>query len=235
MLTVTDQNRHILIVEDDADTAEMVSTFLETAGYSTATVDSGEIALSEINTQPPDLVLLDLGLPDMSGLDVLKQVRASSFLPLIVISGKTQERDKVVALEQGADDYMGKPFSQEELLARVMALLRRVDWTPIPEPKLTVRHLELDMARRQASIRNKKLHLTPVEYGILVTMMRSAGEVVSHDDLLHAVWGESHEGNYSVLRVNISRLRQKLEENPRHPSYVVTVPGQGYVMPLKRP
>jgi len=235
MLTVTDQNRHILIVEDDADTAEMVSTFLETAGYSTATVDSGEIALSEINTQPPDLVLLDLGLPDMSGLDVLKQVRASSFLPLIVISGKTQERDKVVALEQGADDYMGKPFSQEELLARVMALLRRVDWTPIPEPKLTVRHLELDMARRQASIRSKKLHLTPVEYGILVTMMRSAGEVVSHDDLLHAVWGESHEGNYSVLRVNISRLRQKLEENPRHPSYVVTVPGQGYVMPLKRP
>ncbi len=235
MLTATEQNRHILIVEDDADTAEMVSIFLETAGYSTATADSGETALNEITSQQPDLVLLDLGLPDMSGLDVLKQVRASSFLPLIVISGKTQERDKVVALEQGADDYMGKPFSQEELLARVMALLRRVGWTPIPEPKLTVRHLELDMARRQASIRGKRLHLTPVEYGILVTMMRSAGEVVSHDELLHAVWGERYEGDYSVLRVNISRLRQKLEENPRHPSYVVTVPGQGYIMPLKRP
>jgi len=235
MQTLTDQNRHILIVEDDADTAEMVSTFLETAGYSTATVDTGEIALNEISSQPPDLVLLDLGLPDMPGLEVLKQVRANSFLPLIVISGKTQERDKVVALEQGADDYMGKPFSQEELLARVMALLRRVGWTPIPEPKLTVRHLELDMARRQASIRGKRLHLTPVEYGILVTMMRSAGEVVSHDELLHAVWGERYEGDYSVLRVNISRLRQKLEENPRHPSYVVTVPGQGYIMPLKRP
>lgn len=235
MLTATESNRHILIVEDDADTAEMVSTFLETAGYSTATVDSGEIALSEIINRQPDLVLLDLGLPDMPGLEVLKQVRASSFLPLIVISGKTQERDKVVALEQGADDYMGKPFSQEELLARVMALLRRVDWTPTPEPKLIVRHLELDMARRQASIRSKKLHLTPVEYGILVTMMRGAGEVVSHDDLLHAVWGERYEGDYSVLRVNISRLRQKLEEHPRHPSYIVTVPGQGYIMPLKRP
>lgn len=235
MATATEQNRHILIVEDDADTAEMVSLFLETAGYSTTTVDSGEIALNEINIQQPDLVLLDLGLPDMPGLDVLRQVRANSFLPLIVISGRTHERDKVVALEQGADDYMGKPFSQEELLARVMALLRRVGWTPNPEPKLTVRHLELDMARRQASIRGKKLHLTPVEYGILVTMMRGAGEVVSHDDLLHAVWGERYEGDYSVLRVNISRLRQKLEENPRHPSYVVTVPSQGYIMPLKRP
>ncbi|MBN8638894.1 MAG: response regulator transcription factor [Anaerolineae bacterium] len=235
MLTATEQNRHILIVEDDADTAEMVSIFLETAGYTTATADSGEIALNEITAQQPDLVLLDLGLPDMSGLDVLKQVRASSFLPLIVISGKTQERDKVVALEQGADDYMGKPFSQEELLARVMALLRRVGWTPIPDPKLTVRHLELDMARRQASIRGKRLQVTPVEYGILVTMMRNAGEVVSHDELLHAVWGEQYQGDYSVLRVNISRLRQKLEENPRHPSYVVTVPGQGYIMPLKRP
>ncbi|MBK8032630.1 MAG: response regulator transcription factor [Chloroflexi bacterium] len=235
MLTATEQNRHILIVEDDADTAEMVSIFLETAGYTTATADSGEIALNEITAQQPDLVLLDLGLPDMSGLDVLKQVRASSFLPLIVISGKTQERDKVVALEQGADDYMGKPFSQEELLARVMALLRRVGWTPIPDPKLNVRHLELDMARRQASIRGKRLQVTPVEYGILVTMMRNAGEVVSHDELLHAVWGEQYQGDYSVLRVNISRLRQKLEENPRHPSYVVTVPGQGYIMPLKRP
>lgn len=235
MLTATEQNRHILIVEDDADTAEMVSIFLETAGYTTATADSGEIALNEITAQQPDLVLLDLGLPDMSGLDVLKQVRASSFLPLIVISGKTQERDKVVALEQGADDYMGKPFSQEELLARVMALLRRVGWTPIPDPKLAVRHLELDMARRQASIRGKRLQVTPVEYGILVTMMRNAGEVVSHDELLHAVWGEQYQGDYSVLRVNISRLRQKLEENPRHPSYVVTVPGQGYIMPLKRP
>jgi two-component system KDP operon response regulator KdpE len=235
MLTATESNRHILIVEDDADTAEMVSISLETAGYSTATVDSGEIALSEITNRQPDLVLLDLGLPDMPGLEVLKQVRANSFLPLIVISGHTHERDKVVALEQGADDFMGKPFSQEELLARVMALLRRVGWTPVPEPKLTVRHLELDMARRQASIRGKKLHLTPVEYGILVTMMRGAGEVVTHDDLLHAVWGERYEGDYSVLRVNISRLRQKLEENPRHPSYIVTVPGQGYIMPLKRP
>jgi DNA-binding response OmpR family regulator len=234
MVMLVEQNRQILIIEDDAETAEMVSTYLETAGYDAVAVETGETALTEITQQPPALVLLDLTLPGMSGLEVLKQVRASSFLPLIVISGRTHERDKVIALEAGADDYMGKPFSNEELLARIKALLRRVGWTPIPEPRLIVRNLELDMARRQALIRGKRLHLTPVEYGILVTLMRSPGRVISHDNLLHAVWGSQYRGDYSVLRVNISRLRQKLEENPRHPSYIVTVPGQGYTMPTKR-
>ncbi len=235
MLTVSESNRQILIIEDDADTAEMVTALLETAGYSAVAVDSGEVALNELKDTQPDLVLLDLGLPDIPGLEVLKQLRANSFLPLIVLSGRTHERNKVVALEAGADDYMDKPFSPEELVARIRALLRRVGWTPSVEPKLRVRNLELDMAKRQASIRGKKLHLTPVEYGILVTLMRSAGQVITHEALLHAVWGEQYGGDYSVLRVNISRLRQKLEENPRHPTYIITVPGQGYMMPSKRP
>jgi two-component system KDP operon response regulator KdpE len=234
MLTLRDQSRQILIVEDDTDTAEIVSALLESAGYTAVTADTGSTALSEINTASPDLVLLDMHLPDMNGLDVLKKVRASSFLPMIVLSGFTQERDKVVALEAGADDYMAKPFSPEELVARVNALLRRVEWTPPVEPKLTVRQLELDMARRQASIRGRKLHLTPIEYGILITLMRSAGQTITHDELLRTVWGEQYEGDYSVLRVNISRLRQKLEENPRHPTYIVTMPGQGYTMPTRR-
>jgi two-component system, OmpR family, KDP operon response regulator KdpE len=234
MVTLNEQIRQILVVEDDSDTAEVVCALLENAGYETVAVDTGSLALMQLASLSPDLVLLDLNLPDINGLDILRRVRSSSFLPMIILSGYNQERDKVLALEAGADDYMVKPFSPEELVARVNALLRRIEWTPQIEPRLVVRHLELDMPRRQASIRGKRLHLTPIEYGILVTLMRNPGQIVSHDELLRAVWGEQYEGDYSVLRVNISRLRQKLEENPRHPTYVVTVPGQGYVMPTKR-
>lgn len=234
MVMTEDRNLQILIVEDDEDTAEVVSTLLGGAGYHSFTVDRGEMALDEIANLTPDLVLLDLNLPDINGLDVLRLVRTHSFLPMIVLSGHGKDHDRVAALEAGADDYMAKPFSPEELIARVRALLRRVEWTPKPETKLAVRRLELDMPRRQASIGGKKLHLTPIEYGILVTLMRNAGKVVTHDELLRAVWGETYRGDFSVLRVNISRLRQKLEDNPRRPSYVVTVAGQGYWMPTGR-
>jgi two-component system KDP operon response regulator KdpE len=179
-------------------------------------------------------VLLDLNLPDISGLDVLRSVRSHSFLPMIVLSGYGQDRDRVHALEAGADDFLAKPFSPEELVARVKALLRRVEWTPKPETHLRVRDLELDMPRRQAMIRGQRLHLTPIEYGILVMLMKSAGQVITHDELLKAVWGDQYKNDFSVLRVNISRLRQKLEENARRPAYVVTAPGQGYWMPTNR-
>jgi two-component system KDP operon response regulator KdpE len=232
---VMTQDRQILIVEDYEETAEVVCTLLNEAGYNAVAVDRGEIALSEIASTQPDLVLLDIGLPDIDGMEVLKQVRTHSFLPMIVLSGYGRERDKVTALEAGADDFMAKPFSPEELVARVAALLRRIDWTPQPETKLVVRQLELDSPRRQATIRGQRLHLTPIEYGILVTMMRSAGQLVTHDELLLGVWGDQYKGDYSVLRVNISRLRQKIEQNPRHPTYIVTVPGQGYRMPVERP
>jgi two-component system, OmpR family, KDP operon response regulator KdpE len=234
---VTAQHEHamqILIVEDDDDTAEVVCTLLEDAGFNTVAVDRGEAALSEIASQSPDLVLLDINLPDINGLEVLRAVRTHSFLPMIILSGYGKDRDRVTALEAGADDYLAKPFSPEELIARVKALLRRVEWTPKPESRLTVRRLELDMPRRQAIIRGKKLHLTPIEYSILVTLMRNAGQVITHDELLQAVWGDTYKGDFSVLRVNISRLRQKLEENPRRPTYIVTVPGQGYWMPTRR-
>jgi two-component system, OmpR family, KDP operon response regulator KdpE len=232
---VMTQDRQILIVEDDEETAEVVCTLLNQAGYNAVAVDRGAIALNEIANTQPDLVLLDIGLPDIDGMEVLKQVRTHSFLPMIILSGFGRERDKVSALEAGADDFMAKPFSPEELVARVGALLRRIDWTPQPETKLIVRQLELDIPRRQATIRGHRLHLTPIEYGILVTMMRNAEQLVTHDELLRGVWGEQYEGDYSVLRVNISRLRQKIEQNPRHPTYIVTVPGQGYRMPLERP
>lgn len=234
MVMTPDETLQILIVEDDEDTAEVVSTLLKDAGYQTTAVDCGEAALDNISVLKPDLVLLDLKLPDINGLDVLRSVRATSFLPMIVLSGFGKDRDRVQALEAGADDYMSKPFSPDELIARVRALLRRVEWTPKPETQLAVRRLHLDMPRRLASIDGQRLHLTPIEYGILVTLMRNAGKIISHDELLRAVWGENYRGDFSVLRVNISRLRQKLEDNPRRPSYIVTVPGQGYWMPTGR-
>lgn len=234
MVMAQDETLNVLIVEDDEDTAEVVTTLLRDAGYGTTSVDHGRAALSEIAHQSPDLVLLDLNLPDLNGLEVLKEVRSRSFLPMIVISGYGKDRDRVQALEAGADDYMSKPFSPEELIARVRALLRRVEWTPKPETKLIVRDLELDMPRRQAAIYGQRLHLTPIEYGILVTLMRSSGKIISHDELLRAVWGENYRGDFSVLRVNISRLRQKIEKNARRPTYIVTVPGQGYWMPTGR-
>lgn len=231
-MVMVQDNRQILIVEDDEDTAEVVCTLLNEAGYNAVSVDRGEAALSEIASTSPDLVLLDLNLPDINGLDVLKQVRERSFLPMIVLSGFARERDKVNALEAGADDYLSKPFSPDELVARVKALLRRINWTPQPETKLAVRQLELDIPRRHAFVRGQPLRLTPIEYGLLVTLMRNAGQIVTHDDLLRGVWNDEYVGDYSVLRVNISRLRQKIELNPRHPAYIVTVPGQGYRMPI---
>ena len=187
--SLEDQELNILIVEDDDDTAEVVCTLLEGAGFIATAVDHGEAALETISAASPDLVLLDLNLPDMHGFEVLRNVRSHSFLPMIILSGAGKDRDRVVALEEGADDFMSKPFSPEELVARVKALLRRVEWTPKPETHLRVRQLELDMPRRQATIRGNRLHLTPIEYGILVMLMRHAGKVVGHDDLLRSVWG----------------------------------------------
>lgn len=234
VISTEEHDLNILIVEDDEDTAEVVCSLLEGAGFRATTVDRGELALSEITDRSPDLVLLDINLPDINGIDVLRSVRMHSFLPMIVLSGYGKDRDRVIALEAGADDYMAKPFSPEELIARVRALLRRVEWTPKPETHLQVRQLELDMPRRQAAIRGKRLHLTPIEYGILVMLMRNAGQVITHDDLLRSVWGDQYSKDYSVLRVNISRLRQKLEENPRRPTYIVTAPSEGYWMPVNR-
>lgn len=234
MVAVQEQALNVLIVEDDEDTAEVINTLLSAAGYTTSVADSGEQALQHMAVTLPDLVVLDINLPDINGLDVLRTVRANSYIPMMVVSGFGKERDRVVALEAGADDYIAKPFSPEELIARVKALLRRVEWTPKLETKLVVRRLELDLPRRQASIRGKRLHLTPIEYSILALLMRRAGKVVTHEDLMQAVWGDNVRGDYSVLRVNVSRLRQKLEENPRRPAYIVTVPGQGYWMPTSR-
>jgi len=232
MVSTQSETHQILIVEDDEDIAEVMSSMLRDAGYDADAVNMGETAIQRIEMNVPDLILLDLNLPDIHGIDFLAMVRQQSFIPMIVISGITHQKEKVAALEAGADDFLAKPFAKDELLARVKALLRRVEWTPEPQTRIRVRKLELDMPRRQAMISGKRLHLTPIEYGLLATLMRKAGETVTHNELLLAVWGDNYKGDFSVLRVNISRLRQKLEDNPRRPHYIVTVAGQGYTMPI---
>jgi two-component system response regulator MtrA len=231
MSSIDDEAKQlILIVEDDEETAESVAFLLEDAGYDVIIADHGRAALDKIEALDLDLVLLDMSLPDMNGMDILKTVRLSSFLPVIILSGHSRVNDRVGALEAGADDYVVKPFIPEELIARVRVLLRRVDWAP--SAVLKVRQLDLDVANHRVLLNDKELHLTPIEYGILVTLMRNAGEIVKLDDLLSIVWGDEYKGDYAVLRVNISRLRSKVEEDQRHPQYIVTVPGQGYWIPL---
>lgn len=234
MLTAQERTGQILIVDEDTETAEIVSAVLESAGFTTVSVATGDQALNEISAQRPALVLINLDLPEMDRLDSLRQMRAATSTPLIVLGPSVVGQKAVSAFEAGADGVIPLPCDYDELVARIKALLRRVNLTAAPEPKLVVRHLELDMARRQASIRGRKLHLTPIEYGILVTLMKNAGQTITHDELLRTVWGDQYAGDFSVLRVNISRLRQKLEENPRHPTYIVTVPGQGYTLPTRR-
>lgn len=238
MLTLREreQSRQILIVDDEEETAEAISRLLETAGFTTATVDAGLAALKELQESPPDLVLLNATLPDMDGVALMRQVRERSTTPIIAVNADPNDKEaRIRALEAGADDILVRHAPPEELVARIGAILRRVEWSPASEPRLEVRQLSLDTSRRMAFLHDRKLQLTPIEYSILITLMRSAGHVVSHDDLLKAVWRTGKANDYSVLRVNISRLRQKLEDNPRRPGYIVTVPGRGYVMPAGRP
>lgn len=231
MVSVTGRPLNILIIEDHKDMADTLSDLLETLGYQTAIADSAENAVEYMASEMPDLVLLDLGLPDMDGMSLLSKVRANSFVPLIVVSGAGGDRDRVNALENGADDFIAKPFSNAELIARVRALMRRVELTPQSDTRIVVGRLELDIPHRRATMRGKKIHLTPIEYALLHTLMKNAGSVVTYDELLRAVWGEGYTGDFSVLRVNISRLRQKIEDDPRVPVYIITIPGQGYHMP----
>ena len=231
MVMTAERLLNILVVEDDIDTAEVLAELLGHAGYRAVIAANAAEALSRMALETPDLILLDLRLPDMDGLALLSRVRSASQLPLIVVSGAGTDRDRVSSLENGADVYVSKPFSSAELGARVRALMRRVEWGPTADSRLVVGRLELDIPHRRASIRGRKIHLTPIEYNLLHTLMRNAGQTVTYNELLRAVWGDNYTGDFSVLRVNISRLRQKIEEDKHSPACIVTVAGEGYMMP----
>ena len=223
--------KRLLLIEDDVDFVTSLADLLSKEGYHVCTALTGQAGLEAYEDLRPHLILLDLALPDIDGLQVLQSLRESSNLPILIVSASDNDTTKVRALEMGADDYVTKPFHPEELYARIAALLRRVGWTPTPETVIEVRGLRLDIARRQVTHNGTPLHLTPIEFSILSTLMQHAGEVVTHDVMLRSVWGTHYAGDFSVLRVNISRLRQKIETRADRPTLIVTVARKGYRMP----
>ncbi len=220
----------VLLIEDEAEIRRFLRTSLPAHGYRLYEATTGVDGLAQAKARNPDIILLDLGLPDMDGTEVIRQVRVWSTIPILVLSAREQEQAKVAALDLGADDYVTKPFGVNELLARMRAALRHVAGpTGEPaEPVFTLGDLKVDLGRRQVFVSGKETHLTPIEYKLLTTLIRYAGKVMTHRQLLKEVWGPLHvdEGHY--LRVYMRQLRNKLEKNPAHPRYLVTELGVGY-------
>ncbi len=223
----------ILIIDDEPKIVRFIQTSLSLAGFEILTASTGYGALATFENERPDLVILDLGLPDIDGFEVLQEIRSYSTVPIIILTARGDEQDKVRGLELGADDYLTKPFGTPELKARIRAVLRRAEWAPqaSEESEFSWGDLHVDFRRRRVKMRGEEVHLTPTEYDLLRYMSQNAGHVLSHMELLSRVWGEEYRNDLAILRVNISRLRQKLEEDPRQPRYIVTVPGVGYTLP----
>lgn len=218
----------VLVVDDDPAIGRVLQRNLTARGYDVWVVDSGEDALRARDDHQPELVVLDLMLPGMSGADVCRAIRAESAIPILVLSAKGEQQAKVQALDLGADDYLTKPFGMDELLARVRALLRRQPNLKVEADHLTVGDLQLTVSSRHVTRPGSRLDLTAREFDVLVFLMRNEGKVVTHRQLLAAVWGPEYFGETQYLRVFINRLRRKIEDDPAHPRYIVTDPGVGY-------
>ncbi|HUJ16514.1 MAG TPA: response regulator [Nitrospirota bacterium] len=220
----------ILLVEDEPQMRRFLRITLQTQGYRLVEAATAQEGLSQATTRNPDIVLLDLGLPDLDGLEVTKRLREWTQTPIIVISAREQERDKVNALDAGADDYLTKPFNAAELLARIRVALRHAarQKTGADEPVFTLDTLRVDFAQRQVFVGNEEVHLTPIEYKLLAVMIRHAGKVITHRQLLHEVWGPAHVNEVQYLRVYMTQLRHKLETDPARPRFLLNEPGIGY-------
>ncbi len=227
---MTDPSSVILLVEDEKQMQKFVRLILESHDYRVLEATTGREGLQRAASYTPDLVLLDLGLPDMDGLEVTRRLREWSAVPIIIISARGQEHQKVEALDGGADDYLTKPFGSEELLARIRVALRHAARsTQDPTTSIvTVGRLRVDLARRLVFSGDTEVHLTPIEYKLLTTLIKHTGMVMTHRQLLDQVWGPGHGHQTQYLRVYMAQLRQKLEENPAHPRYLLTEPGVGY-------
>jgi two-component system, OmpR family, KDP operon response regulator KdpE len=220
----------LLIVEDDMQMRKFLRASLSSHGYRLVEATNGAEGLSQAAAYNPDLILLDLGLPDFDGLEVTKKLREWASAPIIVISARGQEDDKINALDSGADDYLTKPFGTGELLARIRVALRHAARAgqERAEPVLTVGDLSVDLDKRTVFVAGNEVHLTPIEYKLLTTLLKNAGKVLTHRQLLKEVWGPGYANNTQYLRVYMVQLRHKLEVDPARPRYLVTEPGVGY-------
>jgi len=220
----------VLLIEDEAQIRRFLRATLTSQGYRLIEAVTGRDGLRLATSHQPDLIILDLGLPDMDGLEVARQIRGWTSTPILILSARGQERDKVAALDAGADDYVTKPFGVGELLARMRVALRHAARAGLgeEEPVFQVGDLAIDHGRRQVSIRGVEIHLTRTEYKILTLLARNAGKVVTHRQLLREVWGPSYEQETHYLRVFMQQLRNKIEAIPARPRYLRTEPGVGY-------
>jgi two-component system KDP operon response regulator KdpE len=217
----------ILVVDDEPQILRALGVILRNAGYDVSTAATKSEALDAVSVRPPDAMVLDLVLPDGSGVDVTSEVRSWSQLPIIVLSAVGDEREKVRALDVGADDYITKPFGTEELLARLRAVLRRAG-EDRDNPVVTVGELSIDLADRRVTRGGQEIHLTPIEFDILRELAQHAGKLVTQRQLLQAVWGPGYDLETHYLRVHVAHIRAKVEPDPSHPSYLITEPGVGY-------
>lgn len=224
----------ILLVEDEKNICDFISTSLSAHDYRISTAHTGKEALPIITSQCPDLILLDLGLPDMDGMEIIRQVRTWSSVPIIVLSARTQEQEKVRALDLGADDYLTKPIGTSELLARIRTALRHSNRlntdSPLYKRPFHARGLTIDFEKHLVSVDGKDVHLTQIEFKIISLLAQNSGRVMTYDTIISNIWGPYADDDNSILRVNMAHIRRKLEQNPAEPQYVFTEIGIGYRM-----
>jgi two-component system KDP operon response regulator KdpE len=226
-MTEQTSSPRVLVVDDEQAIRRFLRTSLTANSYHVFEAENGEQALAGVVTHRPDVIILDLGLPDIDGVEVTTRLREWTQLPIIILSVREREADKIAALDAGADDYLTKPFGVGELMARLRVVLRRAALSQ-DEPVFMMGSLAIDLARRLVTVSGNEVQLTPTEYDLLRVLVTHAGKVLTHQQLLRQVWGMGYEGETHLLRVNISNLRHKLESDPARPRYIITEPGVGY-------
>jgi two-component system KDP operon response regulator KdpE len=224
---MSEAGQRVLVVDDENAIRRYLRAALSAQGFDIYEAANGQDAINAVVSNHPDLIILDLGLPDFDGIEVTRRLREWSQTPIIILSVREAENDKIAALDAGADDYLTKPFSTGELMARMRVALRRMSTTP-DEPVLQVDNLKMDVSRRLVTVKDEQVSLTPTEYEILRLLLQNAGKVLTHRQLLRQVWGTAYESEMHILRVNISNLRRKIEPDPSRPHYLLTEPGVGY-------
>ena len=227
---MNDINERILIIEDDQQISRFINYALELEGYNPKAANNAQNGLSILVTEKIDLVLLDLGLPDFDGLEVIKRIREWSEIPIIVISARDADKEKAIALDLGADDFLTKPFSSVELMARIRVAFRHVQRKSTLDPRtiFSLGELTLDMEKRLLYRGKEELHLTPLEYQLIIYLFKNVGKVITNQTLLSEIWGHNYGSDTQVLRTLMAGLRRKIEDNPAKPKYIITEIGRGY-------